>query len=63
MASAQPPQNIEQVLNNLRGPVVREAAFHVLSPQYVHGIALALLARLDEQATTLTICGPLGINI
>eukprot|EP00969_Alexandrium_andersonii_P305905 13522345-Alexandrium_andersonii.AAC.1 len=60
MASAQLPQNTEQVLNDLRGPVVREATFHVLSPTHAHGIALALLARQDEQTTPLKIVGPPG---
>eukprot|EP00969_Alexandrium_andersonii_P086337 3806227-Alexandrium_andersonii.AAC.1 len=60
MASAQPPQNIERVVNDLRGPVVGETTFQVLCPQCARGIALALLARQDEQTTPLKMFGPHG---
>eukprot|EP00969_Alexandrium_andersonii_P076408 3368854-Alexandrium_andersonii.AAC.1 len=41
---------------------MREATLNVLSPEFVHGFALALLAKRD-QTTPLRIFWPLGVNL
>eukprot|EP00969_Alexandrium_andersonii_P050971 2239375-Alexandrium_andersonii.AAC.1 len=46
-------------INDLRCPIYREVTLNVLSPGFVHGVALACLAKQDT-STTLRIFGPLG---
>eukprot|EP00969_Alexandrium_andersonii_P215420 9514932-Alexandrium_andersonii.AAC.1 len=48
-------------INALRSPVVRGVTLNVLSPEFAHGFALALLAKRGH-SMTIRIFGPLGVN-